>query len=71
MGVKITFLGGTGKPPAADTVLTESTYGDSEHPKDDVLAELAPALSKLAKRGAHFAAGFSGQSYGGAQHPLV
>ncbi len=49
-GVYITFLGGTGKPPAADTVLTESTYGDSEHPKDDVLAELAPALSKLTKR---------------------
>ncbi len=39
------------KPPAADTVLIESTYGDREHPKEDVLAELGPALSKLAKRG--------------------
>ena len=39
------------KAPAADTVLIESTYGDSEHPKEDVLAELGPALHKLAKRG--------------------
>ena len=30
--------------PAADTVLIESTYGDREHPKEDVIAELAPAL---------------------------
>ena len=40
-----------GKPPVADTVLIESTYGDREHPKEDVIAELAPALHKLAKRG--------------------
>ena len=39
------------RPPAADTVLIESTYGDREHPKEDVLAELGPALNKLAKRG--------------------
>ncbi len=39
------------KAPAADTVLIESTYGDREHPQEDVLAELAPALQKLAKRG--------------------
>jgi len=37
--------------PAADTVLIESTYGDRTHPKEDVLAELGPALKKLAKRG--------------------
>jgi metallo-beta-lactamase family protein len=37
--------------PAADTVLIESTYGDREHPHEDVLAELAPPLQKLAKRG--------------------
>ena len=37
--------------PAADTVLIESTYGDRLHPKEDVLAELGPALKKLAKRG--------------------
>ncbi len=39
------------KPPAADTVLIESTYGNREHPKEDVLAELAPALRRLAQRG--------------------
>ncbi len=37
--------------PAADTVLIESTYGDREHPKEDVVAELAPELHKLVKRG--------------------
>ena len=36
--------------PAADTVLIESTYGDREHPREDVLAELAPVLKKLVKR---------------------
>lgn len=61
-GRRILFSGDLGRPddlimnppappPAADTVLIESTYGDREHPKDDVLAELGPALSKLAKRG--------------------
>jgi metallo-beta-lactamase family protein len=39
------------KAPAADTVLIESTYGDRKHPKEDVLAELGPALQKLVKRG--------------------
>jgi metallo-beta-lactamase family protein len=38
-------------PPAADTVLIESTYGDRLHPKEDVLAELGPALHRLAGRG--------------------
>lgn len=37
--------------PAADTVLIESTYGDREHPAEDLLAELAPALHRLANRG--------------------
>jgi metallo-beta-lactamase family protein len=39
------------RAPAADTVLIESTYGDREHPQEDVLAELGPALTRLAKRG--------------------
>jgi metallo-beta-lactamase family protein len=38
-------------PPDADTVLIESTYGNREHPKEDVLAELAPALKRVAARG--------------------
>ncbi|MES2879094.1 MAG: MBL fold metallo-hydrolase [Pseudomonadota bacterium] len=61
-GRRILFSGDLGRPddlimnppakaPAADTVLIESTYGDREHPKEDVLAELAPALQKLAQRG--------------------
>ncbi|MFZ4481145.1 MAG: MBL fold metallo-hydrolase [Rhodoferax sp.] len=37
--------------PMANTVLIESTYGDREHPAEDVLAELGPALKKLASRG--------------------
>ncbi len=61
-GRRILFSGDLGRPddlimnppanaPAADTVLIESTYGDREHPKEEVLAELGPALNKLAKRG--------------------
>lgn len=38
-------------PPAADTVLIESTYGNRTHPKEDLAAELAPALKRLAARG--------------------
>jgi metallo-beta-lactamase family protein len=38
-------------PPEADTVLIESTYGNRTHPKEDVLAELAPALKRVASRG--------------------
>lgn len=37
--------------PLADTVLIESTYGDREHPTEDLLAELGPALQRLVKRG--------------------
>jgi metallo-beta-lactamase family protein len=61
-GRRILFSGDLGRPddilmsppdPAtlADTVLIESTYGNRTHPKEDVLAELGPALQKLAKRG--------------------
>ncbi len=61
-GRRILFSGDLGRPddlimnppanaPLADTVLIESTYGDREHPKEDVLAELSPALQKLAQRG--------------------
>lgn len=61
-GRRILFSGDLGRPddlimnppaeaPAADTVLIESTYGDREHPKEDVLAELGPVLQKLAQRG--------------------
>lgn len=39
------------RAPAADTVLIESTYGDREHPEEDVVAELGPALHRVAARG--------------------
>ncbi|WP_394755745.1 MBL fold metallo-hydrolase [Rhodoferax sp.] len=61
-GRRILFSGDLGRPddlimnppanaPAADTVLIESTYGDRQHPHEDVLGELAPALQRLAQRG--------------------
>lgn len=61
-GRRILFSGDLGRPddlvmsppdeaPQADTVLIESTYGDRIHPREDVLAELAPALQRVAKRG--------------------
>jgi metallo-beta-lactamase family protein len=61
-GRRILFSGDLGRPddlimsppelaPQADTVLIESTYGDRTHPKEDVLAELAPALQRVAQRG--------------------
>ncbi len=61
-GRRILFSGDLGRPddllmnppdaaPAADTVLIESTYGDREHPKEDVIAELGPALARVAARG--------------------
>ncbi len=61
-GRRILFSGDLGRPddlimsppetaPQADTVLIESTYGDRTHPKEDILAELAPALQRVAKRG--------------------
>lgn len=39
------------RPPAADAVVVESTYGDREHPEEDLLAELGPALQRVAARG--------------------
>ncbi len=61
-GRRILFSGDLGRPddlimsppevaPQADTVLIESTYGDRIHPVEDILAELAPALQRVAKRG--------------------
>ena len=61
-GRRILFSGDLGRPddsimnppnpaPAADTVLIESTYGNRTHPPENVFAELAPALQRLAKRG--------------------
>lgn len=38
-------------PPAADTVLIESTYGDRQHPVENLMSELGTALHKLAARG--------------------
>lgn len=39
------------RAPAADTVVIESTYGDKDHPAEDVLSELGPALHRVATRG--------------------
>ncbi len=61
-GRRILFSGDLGRPddllmrppeaaPAADTVLIESTYGNREHPEEDLMAELAPALARVAARG--------------------
>jgi metallo-beta-lactamase family protein len=61
-GHRILFSGDLGRPddqlmnppddpPAADTVLIESTYGDRLHPQEDLVAELRPALQRLAARG--------------------
>ena len=38
-------------PPQADTVLVESTYGDREHPPENMVDELGAALSRVAVRG--------------------
>ena len=61
-GRRILFSGDLGRPddlimsppdaaPQADTVLIESTYGDRIHPREDIPAELSPALQRVAKRG--------------------
>jgi metallo-beta-lactamase family protein len=61
-GRRILFSGDLGRPddvimnppddpPQADTVLVESTYGDRQHPHEDVVAELGPALQRLAACG--------------------
>lgn len=61
-GRRILFSGDLGRPddmvmqapdapPQADTVLIESTYGNRTHPAEDLLAEIAPALQRVAARG--------------------
>ena len=61
-GRRILFSGDLGRPddllmappeapPQADTVLVESTYGDRQHPHEDMLQELGPALRRVAARG--------------------
>jgi metallo-beta-lactamase family protein len=61
-GRRILFSGDVGRPddmlmnppdmpPDADTVLIESTYGNREHPHENLIAELAPALRKVSARG--------------------
>jgi metallo-beta-lactamase family protein len=61
-GRRILFSGDVGRPddmimnppappPDADTVLIESTYGNREHPHENIMAELAPALKRVAARG--------------------
>ena len=61
-GRRILFSGDLGRPDdrvmlppdapaAADTVLIESTYGNRSHPSEDLLAELGPALQRVAARG--------------------
>ena len=61
-GRRILFSGDLGRPddvlmnppeapPQADTVLIESTYGNRQHPKERLFAELGPLLQKLARRG--------------------
>ena len=61
-GRRLLFSGDVGRPDDfmmnppdaavdADTVLIESTYGNREHPSEDLMAELAPALKRAAARG--------------------
>ena len=46
------LVAGPGTPPAADTVLVESTYGDSLHPPDDEeIEEFADIVRRAAARG--------------------
>lgn len=46
-----TLMNAPDAPPRADTILIESTYGDRQHPRDNLLSELGPALQRLAARG--------------------
>ncbi len=61
-GRRLFFSGDVGRPndalmlppdplPAIDTLVVESTYGDRTHPQENLLAELGPALARLAARG--------------------
>ena len=46
------LVAGPGTPPPADTVLVESTYGDSVHPDDaDEIEEFADVVRRTAARG--------------------
>ena len=38
-------------PPACDTLVVESTYGDRLHPREDVLGQLAAIINRTAARG--------------------
>jgi metallo-beta-lactamase family protein len=38
-------------PPAADAVIVESTYGNRQHPAQDLIDELGPILARVAARG--------------------
>jgi metallo-beta-lactamase family protein len=60
-GRRILFSGDLGRPddsimyppappPAADTVLIESTYGNRQHPVENLMEELGAAMQKLAAR---------------------
>lgn len=60
-GKRILFSGDLGRPddlimyppappPAADTVLIESTYGDRQHPPENLLKELGAVLRRLVER---------------------
>jgi metallo-beta-lactamase family protein len=62
-GRRLLFSGDLGRPddmlmlapaaaPAADVIVVESTYGDREHPLEDLSAELGSALVRAAARGA-------------------
>lgn len=46
-----TLMNPPDQPPPADAVVIESTYGNRSHPDEDVLAELGPALQRVAARG--------------------
>ncbi len=61
-GRRLFFSGDVGRPndalmlppdslPAVDTLVVESTYGDRAHPTENLVAELGPALARLAARG--------------------
>ena len=61
-GRRLFFSGDVGRPndavmlppdplPAADTLVVESTYGDRIHPRENLVAELGPALARMVARG--------------------
>jgi len=61
-GTRVLFSGDLGRdddllmkppaaPPACDTLVVESTYGDRLHPREDVLDALAAVIARTAARG--------------------